>query len=113
MKNYLFVGEERSELAIIMGVTWEDGRLAAKTLFDALRFCGLQPRQQKFCNLFEMGGREIVREYNGTIVAMGNKVSKELTKEGIKHLKIVHPAARGKIRKKEKYLEHVKSVLIS
>ena len=28
--NYLFVGEKRSELAIKMGVTWKDGRLAAK-----------------------------------------------------------------------------------
>jgi hypothetical protein len=32
----VFVGERRSSRAIQMKVTWQDGRLAAKVLFEAL-----------------------------------------------------------------------------
>lgn len=107
----LFVGEKRSQLAIKMGVTWEDGRLAAKQLFDALEACDIDPQKQKFCNWFEDGGKEIVRSHSGTVVAMGLKVKKALEKEGIPHLFIYHPAARGKIRKKELYESHVRENL--
>jgi len=41
----LFVGEKRSDTAKRMGVTWEDGRLATKQLFDALRDNGVDPVQ--------------------------------------------------------------------
>jgi len=109
--KYLFVGEKRSELAKKMKVTWTDGRLAAKQLFDAFVYCGIDPEKQEFCNWFE-GGKTKVRSYNGTIVAMGKKVSDALTKEKINHIYIVHPAARGKIRKKELYFQHVKQALI-
>jgi hypothetical protein len=106
----LFVGEKRSELAKQMKVKWADGRLAAKQLFDALLACGLKPDEQEFCNWFE-GGKTKVRNYQGLIVAMGRKVSNALTKEGIEHKFIIHPAARGKIRTKELYIEHVKQNL--
>jgi len=33
MKQFLFVGEERSPRAIEMDVTWKDGKLSAKHLF--------------------------------------------------------------------------------
>jgi len=108
----LFVGEKRSNLAIKMGVTWEDGRLAAKQLFDALDYCGINPKEQEFCNWFERGGKSKVRNYKGVVVGMGNKVSKALTKDGIKHLFIYHPATRGIIRTKMLYCKHVKNGLI-
>lgn len=107
----LFVGEKKSELAKKMGVSWTDGRLAAKQLFDALIHCGINPDDQEFCNWFE-GGKTKVRSYKGIIIAMGNKVSDALTKENITHIAIVHPAARGKIRKKELYFQHIKERLV-
>lgn len=109
--KYLFVGEKRSNRAIKMGVTLKDGRLAAKQLFDALRYCQIEPSEHEYCNWFE-GGKTRVRKYeDGPIVALGNKVAKALNKEGIEHIFIFHPAARGKIRKKELYCAHVKEQL--
>jgi hypothetical protein len=37
MKKYLFVGEQRSELAKKMNVTWKDKRLAAAPLYKAIK----------------------------------------------------------------------------
>jgi hypothetical protein len=45
------------------------------------------------------------------VVALGKRVSDELTKRGIKHVALVHPAARGKIRKRERYHAHVREKL--
>lgn len=110
MVKYLFVGEKRSNKAVQMKVTWKDGRLAAKQLFDALHYCGINPIKQDFCNWFE-GGKNKVRTTTLPIVAMGRKVSNALKQERINHIFIFHPATRGKIRKKELYLEHVKQAL--
>lgn len=119
MTNYLFVGERRSSRAVQIGVFWEDGKLAAKTLFDALRFCGLDPQQQVFINLFRNNGKvnrlaltdlQMLQE-GLTIVGMGRKVQTVLEESKIRHLKLIHPAARGKIRKTELYQQHVKEVL--
>lgn len=63
--NYLFVGEERSELAKKMNVTWKDGRLAAKQLFDALLFNNINPTDCSFTNIFEEGGDLTVKEHQG------------------------------------------------
>lgn len=41
------------------------------------------------------------------VVALGKRVSTELAKRGIVHVALVHPAARGKIRKRERYHAHV------
>jgi len=113
--NYLFVGEKRSELAIKMGVTWKDGRLAAKQLFDALDYSGIDPSVCKFTNIFENPDINLIQHYSDKsckrVVAMGHKVRKELEKQGIPHIFIYHPATRGKIRKKELYCEHVKNKL--
>ena len=110
MDKILFVGENRSHLAKKMNVTWEDGRLAAKQLFDALDAIGFPRDACEFCNWFE-GGKGKVRNWDGGIVAMGAKVQKALRAEGINFIPIIHPAARGAIRKKERYIEHIRDAL--
>jgi hypothetical protein len=108
----LFVGERRSAKAKRMGVWWEDGRLAAKQLFDALVACGVDPGACRYTNWFERGGKRAVREHAGPVVALGKKVQTALAARGLAHVAMVHPAARGRIRKKERYIEHVRSVLV-
>jgi hypothetical protein len=121
----LFVGEKPSKRAEAGGLTWTDGKLAAKTLFDALDAVGICRSRVSFYNLFGMTAdapetgpivdaniatlREIAG--NRTIVAMGSKVARHLDRHGVEHLKLVHPAARGKIRAKERYIAHVAEVL--
>ena len=51
----IFVGEEPSQTAIRMGVTWKDGRLAGKQLFDAFEANGFDPGKAFFINLFKDG----------------------------------------------------------
>jgi len=113
--NFLFVGEDRSQRAIKMNVTWKDGKLAAKTLFDALEYSKINLKNCTFCNLFEKGGEQIVARYKYTctvtVVGMGKKVQKRLAELGVTHTPLIHPAARGKIRKKELYRQHVKDTL--
>lgn len=120
--RYVFVGERRSAKAIAMGVTWYDGRLAAKTLHDALRAMGLVPLAQHYFNLFRDGegphvlDRDVLRslqfrQRSQTIVAMGQRVTRELQRAGVACLSLIHPAARGLIRKKERYYRHVRQVL--
>lgn len=46
-----------------------------------------------------------------TVVAMGRKAAAVLVGWGVPHLTIVHPAARGRIRKKERYAAHVRTAL--
>jgi hypothetical protein len=97
-----------------MGVTWVDGRLAAKQLFDALNAVGIPPNQRSFTNLFEHRGLAVTRHHlraGSKIVAMGKKVQRELTRRGIPHIPIVHPAARGTIRLKSNYAAHVAAAL--
>lgn len=121
-KFYCFIGERRSNKAIQMKVRWQDGRLAAKQLFDALKAIGLDPSKQIYLNLFVDKVKHTVvkssltkirsftkKGYN--IVGMGRAVQKELAKRGIKHSCLTHPAARGSIRKKERYTNHLKDVL--
>lgn len=96
-----------------MGVTWTDGRLAAKQLFDALDALGIKPEQRAFVNWFEAGGPERVRELAADyrLVAMGRKVQMALDAQGIAYIALVHPAARGRIRRKEIYAAHVAEML--
>ena len=109
--SMLFVGERRSPLAVKMGVRWEDGNLAAKQLFDALEFCGINPLDHQFTNWFEYGGKKTTRSFKGRVIAMGRKVQDALRKDGITFTPITHPAARGKIRLKANYLNHIKEAL--
>jgi hypothetical protein len=117
---FVFVGERRSARAIAMGVTWEDGRLAAHTLHDALRHLGLDPAVQRYLNLWDdhgrpdAAGRRRLRLHaarGGPIVGLGRRVQRELTRAGIPHLAVVHPAARGAIRTRARYRAHVATVL--
>lgn len=114
LRQMLFIGEQRSKRAEVMGVHWEDGRLAAKQLFDALRACGIDPTKHRYVNIF---GRKncaniaTVLRHSGPKIGMGKRVCLMLRAANIPHFPIVHPAARGAIRKKAVYAEHVRSVL--
>ena len=112
MKNFLFVGEERSPRAIEMGVTWKDKRLAAAHLSKAVEALGIPWDECMFLNVYEDDIRHI-KCFEGIIVAMGRKVERELKKHQIPHEYIHHPAARGKIRIIENYKAHVREQLES
>jgi len=118
----MFVGEEKSPTAIRKGWSWEDGRLAAKQLFRALDnsrdILSIDPKDCKFVNLFEPEGIKMLFNgklktwaRKGIVVALGKKVSNMLDTYEIRHYKMVHPAARGNIRKKENYINHTREVL--
>jgi hypothetical protein len=122
--KYLFVGERPSTTASLKGWTWQDGRLAAKQLFDALQEAGVDPASQSFVNWFgtrsdgpfvvSRTSKRVVREALASgvvIVGMGKRVCESLARHDISHVEIVHPAARGAIRKKERYITHIKERL--
>ena len=122
MEQIIFIGECRSPTARKKGWVWKDGRLAAKPLFEALRAMGVDPARQVFVNLWNdprprarptlCTGIVIgLRASRAPKVALGSRVSRQLTKLKIKHVALVHPAARGLIRKRERYHAHVKERL--
>lgn len=126
-RRYLFVGEKPSVKAHECGVVWADGGLAAKQLFDALKRLAIDPSRSMFFNLFgnTPAACEVIvpparllllgelAEINRLdVVAMGLKVSRHLQKFNIPHRTIVHPAARGAIRQKDRYARHIKDVLL-
>ena len=115
MMRILYVGERRSPRAIQMGVTWKDRRLAGKQLFDAFDTLEIDPSKFEFTNVFEpedfLDHLEIATEKNIPIIGMGQKVQRVLSNMDIEHIPMIHPAARGSIRKKERYAEHVNEVL--
>jgi len=120
---FVFVGERRSPKARRMRVTWRDGRLAAKPLFEALRAAGYDPHAQVYVNLFAERGRtrRVIRQAlrritqlaaaGAQIVGLGQAVCHTLTRLGVAHRQLVHPAARGAIRRQERYCQHVCQVL--
>lgn len=103
----LFVGERKSETARRKGWSWQDGHLAAKTLFNALRACGIDPTRCIFVNWFNTRQRNTIKQCKVPIIAMGCKVQRAMRSAGIAHTPMIHPAARGLIRKKERYKAHV------
>jgi hypothetical protein len=120
--KYVFVGEKRSHRAIAMNVTWADGRLSAKTLQDALRQMDVDPDMQVYVNLFldgegwrvditALSRARSLHESGTQVVALGRRVQRLLAREGVRHLGLVHPAARGTIRTRDRYRAHVASVL--
>lgn len=122
-RKFMFVGEKPSETAARNGWKWEDGRLAASTLFDALNHAGIEISQCRFTNLFgerpssaERASKSKLREIKAAqedgfcVVAMGKKVSSKLT---LDHVAIRHPAARGAGRLRETYRAHVAEALTS
>ena len=106
----LIVGERRSEKAKRLGLRWEDGGLAAKPLFEALRAAGIDPGAVTFVNWFE-GGKTRARRWRGTRIALGTKVQRAMTAEGLSFIPLIHPAARGAIRLRSRYVEHVRERL--
>lgn len=105
-----------------MGVRWIDGHLAAKSLFDALRACGIDPEAQMYVNLFDERYPSL-HVCQGTLrrlqrlaqrhqlVALGAPVHLALARDAIPHLALVHPAPRGRIRERERYQARVRAVL--
>lgn len=119
-RQILFVGECRSLTAIRKGWRWQDGRLAAKTLFEALRALGVDPLVHTYVNLWTdpplaatvtAHRKATLRATDKLIVALGKKVSDELLRLKIDHVALIHPAARGKIRGRGRYAKHVRKVL--
>lgn len=126
--SYIFVGERPSHTAFVNGWTWKDGRLAGRTLFAALAAADIAPDEQDFRNLFgdtpsdppfvtdearrrAARLREDAYLSQATVVALGDKVARALTALGVPHKKLVHPAARGKIRARDRYIAHVRETL--
>jgi hypothetical protein len=120
----IFIGEKPSKTAFEKGWTWESKRLASATLHEALATIGFDTALIKFMNLFgdhpdnaEVATKLAIRKVTihhltgNRLVAMGQKVSRELSALGIEHATIVHPAARGKIRAKHLYAAHVREIL--
>ena len=125
---FLFVGERRSTAAIRLGVRWEDGRLAARTLHAALRSAGLDPAAQVYANLFAdpapgadaapfiVAGAiraqlHAAASIGVPLVALGRRVEAALARNGLPHRALIHPAARGAIRRRDRYQAHVAAVL--
>ena len=97
-----------------MGVRWEDGRLAAKQLFDGLRANGVDPTIQWYINVVDTQFNSMLALstiQRRTIVAMGSVAQMAVRARGYPFLALIHPAARGKIRKKATYATHVQQAL--
>lgn len=125
--QFFFVGERPSNRALEMNVTWRSGALAAATLFDALRTLGLDPHRQHYRNLYASPVRgattdradewravkaiKRARKRGLIVVGMGRIVQRVLTREGVPHLQLKHPAARGRCRLRALYHAHVREVL--
>ena len=123
MADLLFVGEKPSRTAYERGWTWESGRLAAATLFDALGVAGIDARACRFTNLFgdhpeaaeRLQGyadnrlRDLRRqaEKGVHIIALGKKVERMLSDHCVPHIALRHPAARGAGRGRAIYAAHV------
>lgn len=119
--RYLFMGERRSATAQARGYTWASGRLCADTLHRALRAIGIDPAGQTFVNAYDDEGLpdpdgrllalDAWREGGWVIVALGERAHRVLDGLGIAHRVLVHPAARGRIRRRDRYHAHVAAVL--
>ena len=120
--RYVFVGEKRSRRAIELGASWENGRLCAKTLHEALRAMELDPKSQVYLNLYRDGDGWSVnpaalarlRSLTGTglvIVGLGRRVQAALRRAGLPHRQLIHPAARGAVRGRAIYQARVAAAL--
>lgn len=58
-----------------------------------------------------MEALEQIKSSKMPVVGMGRKVQRELKRNKIFHYEMTHPAARGSIRLKENYQQHVAKVL--
>ena len=80
-----------------MGVRRENGSLAAKPLFEALRLISKNIRRYQ--------------ERGYLVIGMGRIAQEGLEGAGIRHTPMTHPAARGTIRRKDRYRRHVRRVV--
>ncbi|MGI8567328.1 MAG: hypothetical protein ACR2LZ_12695 [Pyrinomonadaceae bacterium] len=125
-ERFVFVGERPSRTAVRRGWTWKHGRLAGKTLHDALARIGIDPAKQKYVNLFGDGCERdaesieinerilLIRRLNRRgykVIGMGQRVCQRLREAEVVHLSIRHPAARGRLRRRELYTAHVRQSL--
>ena len=122
------VGENRSNTAQERDWSWEGcqkekrPRLCAIQLFNALECCDIDPydtERVRFLNLWDDKGdldEQNIQEIQAflesgyAIVGMGKNVQKALSELSIEHVQIIHPAARGQIRKKGAYIQHILAV---
>jgi len=125
--TYLFVGERPSHKAVAIGATWQNAQLAGRTLRDALLAAGVDPEAQRYVNLWRRPDRgNRFDEYDliyalrqvrravaagCVVVGMGRLVCRELSSCRVPHTRMVHPAARGSIRRRCRYHRHVKATL--
>lgn len=122
----IFVGERQSPKAARYGHTWETRQAASATLHRALHAAGVDVTTVEFANLWGTPGlkdpkrppsRATLRRLRAAhhagqrIVAMGALVQRELARHRIPHVPLIHPAARGKMRKAELYDAHVRERL--
>ena len=128
----LIVGERRSRLAIARGASWERGGQCATTLRAALAACGIDPARVAFRNIFEELGQEartdspepplvvdraalaVVRASQAqglAIVALGRRVEATLLGADVPCRYLPHPAARGRVRRREAYRALVAAVI--
>lgn len=122
--RYCFVGERQSPRAASRDWNWHNGRLCAGTLLRALESCGLDPTRHVFVNLWHTPGLGPTTEEPDValvkaaaragyeLVALGRLVERELRCAGLPHRTLTHPAARGAIRKRCRYVEHLRAVLV-
>jgi hypothetical protein len=122
------VGENQSNKAYQNNWSWQRcqeerrPRLCAIQLFEALQECSIDPydmERVKFRNLWNFDGDidydtvEILYELQNqgySIIGMGNKVQKALNDLEIEHIGIIHPAARGIMRRRGMYIQHIKEI---
>lgn len=125
---FIFVGERPSPRAIKLGITWQSAGLSGRTLFEALLAAGIVPQEQYYLNLYQSPFkdikldlldeqlcitriRQLTQQKGLVVIGMGRIVQVRLEKYNIVHHKLIHPAARGAIRRKECYQAHVKENL--
>lgn len=109
----LFVGEQPSKTAAEKGWQWGDEHLCSKTLLEALDNAGVHRSDLQFINLFTDGkvsddSLAKIKSTTHPVIGMGRKVQKVLARNAVRHIPLVHPAARGLIRKKRQYQLHVR-----
>src|SRR5579871_3979508 len=113
--RFLFVGDRPSLRAEQIGATLQNGKLSGKTLRQALIDLNLDPDAHVYLNLYarsqaleDRAAEEAAcAKIQGfategyVVIGLGRLVSSRLSARAIPHLRMIHPAARGTIRRRE------------
>ena len=125
MTRFVFAGSAPPPGPWPPGPPGRTGASPACTLHAVLRDLGLDPAAQRYLNLFpgdpargepDPEHLRLLRRWvartrpHPVVVGMGRLVQRELTRAGIPHLALTHPAARGAIRARARYRAHVAEV---